>query len=62
MLRADFVDQAILELVNSGSVRRFYRQPFVANSLLVSIQPCGKRGLSLICAMETDWSPEKDCC
>ena len=42
-LRADFVDQGILELVNSDSVRRFYRQPFVANSLLVSIQPCGKK-------------------
>ena len=36
---ADFVDQAVLELVNSG---RVFKQPFLVNPLSVSIQPCGK--------------------
>ena len=37
-LHADFVDQAVLELVNSGRVRMVYEQPFVVNPLSVSIQ------------------------
>ena len=38
-LHADFVDQAVLELVNSGLVCRAYKQPFIVNPLSVSIQP-----------------------
>ena len=46
-LRADFVDQAVLELVNSGRIRMVHKQPFVVNPLSVSIQPCGKERLIL---------------
>ena len=46
-LHADFVDQAVLELVNSGRVRMVNEQPFVVNPLSVSIQPCGKKRLIL---------------
>ena len=46
-LHADFVDQAVLELVNSGRVRMVNEQPFVVNPLSVSIQPCGKKRLVL---------------
>ena len=46
-LHADFVDQAVLELVNSGRVRIVNEQPFVVNPLSVSIQPCGKKRLIL---------------
>ena len=46
-LHADFVDQAVLELVNSGRVRMVNEQPFVVNPLSVSIQPCGKKKLIL---------------
>ena len=42
-LHANFVDQAVLELVNSGRVRKSYEQPLVVNPLSVSIQPCGKK-------------------
>ena len=42
-LHAAFVDQAVLELVNSGRVRMVKEQPLVVNPLSVSIQPCGKR-------------------
>ena len=44
-LHADFVDQAVLELVNSGRLRMVNEQPFVVNPLSVSIQPCGKKRL-----------------
>ena len=47
LLQADFVDQAVLELVNSGRVRMVNEQPFVVNPLSVSIQPCGKKRLIL---------------
>ena len=46
-LRADFVDQTVLELVNSGRVRMVNEQPFVVNPLSVAIQPCGKERLIL---------------
>ena len=46
-LRADFVDQAVLELVNSGRVRMVNEQPLVVNPLSVSIQACGKKRLIL---------------
>ena len=46
-LHADFVDQAVLEFVNSGRVRMVNEQPFVVNPLSVSIQPCGKKRLIL---------------
>ena len=45
-LHVDFVDQAVLELVNSGRVRMVNEQPLV-NPLSVSIQPCGKKRLIL---------------
>ena len=41
------MDQAVLELVNSGRVRMVNEQPFVVNTLSVSIQPCGKKSLIL---------------
>ena len=44
---ADFVDQAVLELLNSDRVRRVNEQPFVVNPLSVSVQPCGKKRLIL---------------
>ena len=46
-LHVDFVDQAVLELVNYGRVRMVNEQPFVVNPLSVSIQPCGKKRLIL---------------
>ena len=46
-LHADFVDQAVLELVNSSRVRMVNEQPFVVNTLSGSIQPCGKKSLIL---------------
>ena len=46
-LHVDFVDQAVLELVNYGRVRMVNEQPFVVNPLSVSIQPCGKKRLVL---------------
>ena len=46
-LHAAFVDQAVLELVNSGQVRMVREQPLVVNPLSVSIQPCGKKRLIL---------------
>ena len=46
-LHADFVDQAVRELVNSGRVCRVDEQPSVVNPLSVSIQPCGKKRLIL---------------
>ena len=46
-LHVDFVDQVVLELVNYGRVRMVNEQPFVANPLSVSIQPCGKKRLIL---------------
>ena len=46
-LHADFVDQAVLELVNSGRVRKAKEQPFFVNPLSVSIQPWGKKRLIL---------------
>ena len=38
---ADFVDQAVLELVNSDRVCRVRKQPFIVNPLSLSTQPCG---------------------
>ena len=46
-IHADFVDQAVLELVNSGRVRMVNEQPFVVNPLSGFIQPCGKKRLIL---------------
>lgn len=46
-LYADFVDQAVLGLLNSDRVRMIYEQPFVVNPLSVSIQPGGKMKLIL---------------
>ena len=46
-LHADFVDEAIRELVLSGRVSEVNQQPFVINPLSVSIQPCGKKRLIL---------------
>ncbi|CAH3135751.1 unnamed protein product, partial [Pocillopora meandrina] len=46
-LHANFVDQAVLELVNSGRVCRVDKQPFIVNHSSVSIQPCGKKRLIL---------------
>ena len=40
-LHADFVDQAVLELVNSDRVYRVRKQPFIVNPLSLSTQPCG---------------------
>lgn len=48
---SDFVDQAVLELLNSDRVRMVNEQPFVVNPLSVSVQPCGKKRLFSICAM-----------
>ena len=44
---ADFVDQAVLELINSGRVCKVFKQPFIVNPLSVSIQPSGKKRLIL---------------
>ena len=46
-LHAAFVDQAVLELLNSGQVRMVKEQPLVVNPLSVSIQTCGKKRLIL---------------
>ena len=46
-LHVDFVDQAVLELVNSGRVRMVNEQPLVVNPLSVSIQQSGKKRLIL---------------
>ena len=40
-LHADFVDQAVRELVNSDRVCRVRKQPFIVNPLSLSTQPCG---------------------
>jgi len=42
-IHADFVDQAVLELLNSDRMRTVNEQPFVVNPLSVSVQPCGKK-------------------
>ena len=42
-IHADFVDQAVHELLNSDRVRIVDEQPFVVNPLSVSVQPCGKK-------------------
>ena len=42
-IHADFVDQAVRELLNSDRVRIVEEQPFVVNPLSVSVQPCGKK-------------------
>ena len=46
-IHADFVDQAVLEPLNSDRVRMVNEQPFVVNPLSVSVQPCGKKRLIL---------------
>ena len=46
-LHVDFVDQAVLELVNSGRMRMVNEEPLVVNLLSVSIQPRGKKRLIL---------------
>ena len=46
-LHADFADQTVLGLVNSGRVRMVNEKPFVVNPLSVSIEPCGKKRLIL---------------
>ena len=46
-LHAEFVDQAIHELVLSGRVCVVAQKPLVVNPLSVSIQPCGKKRLIL---------------
>ena len=46
-LKADFVDEAIRELVLSGRVCEVSQEPLVVNPLSVSIQPCGKKRLIL---------------
>ena len=46
-LNADFVDEAIRELVLSGRVCEVSQEPLVVNPLSVSIQPCGKKRLIL---------------
>ena len=40
---AEFVDQAVLELVNFGRVCRVRKQPFIVHPLSVAIQPCDKK-------------------
>ena len=46
-IHVDFVDQAVLELLNSDLVCMVNEQPFVANPLSVSEEPCGKKRLIL---------------
>ena len=46
-LNADFVGEAIRELVLSGRVCEVSQEPLVVNPLSVSIQPCGKKRLIL---------------
>ena len=46
-LHADFVDQAIHELVFSGRICVVAQKPLVVNPLSVAIQPCGKKRLIL---------------
>ena len=46
-IHVDFVDQAVLELLNSDLVRMVNEKPFVGNPLSVSVQPCGKKRLIL---------------
>ena len=36
-----------MELLNSDRVRMVNEQPFVVNPLSVSVQPCGKKRLTL---------------
>lgn len=48
-IHSEFVDQAVLELLNSDRVRMVNEQPFVVNPLSVSVQPCGKKRLILDC-------------
>ena len=42
-IHADFVDQAVLELLNSDRVRMVNERPVVVNPLSLSVQPCGKK-------------------
>ena len=46
-LHADFVDQAIHELVFSGRICVVAQKPLVVNPLSVAKQPCGKKRLIL---------------
>ena len=46
-IHADFVEQAVLELLNSDRVRMVNERPFVVNPLSVSVQPCSKKRLIL---------------
>ena len=46
-IHANFVDQAVLELLNSDRVPMLNKQPFVVNPLSVSVQPCNKKRLTL---------------
>ena len=46
-LHAEFVDQAIHELVLSGRICVVAQKPLVVNPISVSIQPCGKKRLIL---------------
>ena len=46
-IHADFVDQAVLDLLDSDWVRMVNEQPFAVNTLSVSVQPCGKKRLIL---------------
>ena len=46
-IHAVFVDQAVLELLNSDRVRMVNEQPSVVNHLSVSVQPWGKKRLIL---------------
>ena len=46
-IHADFVDQVVLELLNSDPVCMVNERRFVVNLLSVSVQPCGKKRLIL---------------
>ena len=46
-IHVEFVDQAVLELLNSDLVCMVNEQPFIANPLSVSVQPCVKKRLIL---------------
>ena len=48
LMHADFVLEAIHELILSGSVVQVSSPPHVVNPLSVSIQSCGKKRLILL--------------
>ena len=57
-----FLDQAVLELLNSDRVHMVNEQPSVVNHLSVSVQPWGKKRLILdLCHVSVKYEDWKNC-